>query len=85
MASIEKSRIALIVAKIFDNKNQLGTSFFFKKNKNDCSITCKFFINITANLMTHIPELISSIITKIDANPAIFEKALEDQFEKLVF
>lgn len=84
MAGTGKSTIARTVARSFANKGQLGASFFFKKGEGDRGTAGRFFTTIARDLMAHLPELTSGITEAIDADPAISEKALKDQFEKLI-
>ena len=84
MAGTGKSTIARTVAWIFADKDQLGASFFFKKGEGGRGTACRFFTTIATDLMTHVPGLIPGITKAIDADPAISEKALKDQFEKLI-
>ena len=84
MAGTEKSTIARTVAQFFAEQRQLGASFFFKKGKGDRSTASRFFTTIATDLAAHVPGLIPSITKAIDADPAIFEKTLKDQFEKLI-
>ena len=84
MAGTGKSTIARTVAQVFADKDQLGASFFFKKGEGDRGTACRFFTTIATDLMSHVPGLIPGITKAIDAYPAISEKALKDQFEKLI-
>ena len=84
MTDINKSTIARIVAQLFTNKNQLKTSFFFKKDENDRNNVFKFFITFVVNLMIHISELKFNMRKMIDAEFAIVEKILKNQFVKLI-
>ena len=84
MAGTGKSTIARTVAQLFAKEGQLGASFFFKKGEGDRGTASRFFTTIAMDLMAHMPELISSITKAIDADPTISEKALKDQFEKLI-
>ena len=84
MAGTGKSTIARTVARSFSDEGHLGASFFFKKGEVDRGTANRFFTTIATDLMAHVPGLISSITKSIDANPAISEKALKDQFEKLI-
>ena len=84
MAGTGKSTIARTVARLFAKDGQLGASFFFKKGEGDCGTASRFFTTIAMDLMAHMPGLISSITKAIDADPMISEKALKDQFEKLI-
>lgn len=84
MAGTGKSQIARTVARVFADKGQLGASFFFKKGENDRGTAYKFSTTLAIDLMTHIPGLIPGITKAIDADPAISEKSLKDQFEKFI-
>ena len=84
MAGTGKSTIARTVARSFADEGHLGASFFFKKGEGDRGTASRFFTTIATDLMGHIPGLISGIAKAIDADPAISEKALKDQFEKLI-
>ena len=84
MAGTGKSTLARTIARSFANEGQLGASFFFKKGEGDRGTASRFFTTIATDLMVHVPDLISGITKAIDADPAIFQKALKDQFEKLI-
>ena len=84
MAGTGKSTFARTLARSFADSGQLGASFFFKKGEGDCGNAARFFTTIATDLMVHVPELILSITKAIDADPAISEKSLKDQFEKLI-
>jgi hypothetical protein len=84
MAGTGKSTIARTIAQSFADKGHLGASFFFKKGEGDRGNATRFFTTIATDLMVHIPRLILGIRKAIDADPNISEKALKDQFEKLI-
>ena len=84
MAGTGKSTIARTIAQLFADQRQLGASFFFKRGEGERGNATRFFTTIATDLMGHIPGLISSIKKAVDADPAISEKALKDQFEKLI-
>ena len=84
MAGTGKSTIARTIAHLLADAGQLGASFFFKKGEGDRGNASRFFTTIAADLMARLPDLISSIKKEVDADPAISEKALKDQFEKLI-
>ena len=84
MAGTGKSTIARTIARSFANEGQLGASFFFKKGEGNRGTASRFFTTIATDLMVHVPDLIPGITKAIDADPAISEKALKDQFEKLI-
>lgn len=84
MAGTGKSTIARTIARSLADEGQLGASFFFKKGEGDRGTASRFFTTITTDLMAHVPGLISRIKNVIDADPAIPERTLKDQFEKLI-
>ena len=84
MAGTRKSTIARTISRSFADEGHLGSSFSFKKGEGDRGNASRFFTTIATDLMAHIPDLISGITKAIDAEPAISEKALKDQFEKLI-
>lgn len=83
-AGTGKSTIARTVARAFADQKQLGASFFFKKGERERGNAKRFFTTIATQLAIRIPELEPGIKKAIDADPAISEKALKDQFEKLI-
>ena len=84
MAGTGKSTIARTIARIFADAGQLGASFFFKKGEGDRGTAGRFFTTIATDLMARLPDLILGIKKATDADPAISEKALKDQFENLI-
>ena len=84
MAGTGKSTIARTVAQLFTDKGQLGASFFFKKGEGDRGNASRLFTTLAVDLMAHIPELKPGMRKVVDAEPAIAEKALKDQFVKLI-
>jgi len=84
MAGTGKSTIAQSVAQSFANQRQLGASFFFKKGEGKRGNATRFFPTIATDLMARMLELISGIRKALDADPAISERVLKDQFEKLI-
>ena len=84
MAGTGKSTIARTVAQSLADQRQLGASFFFKKGEAERGNATRFVTTIAANLMAYVPGLKSEIKKAIDADPAISEKFLKDQFEKLI-
>jgi hypothetical protein len=84
MAGTGKSTIARTIARSFADNGQLGASFFFKKGEGERRNATRFFTTIATDMMTRVQGLKSGISKAIDADPAISEKALKDQFEKLL-
>jgi len=84
MAGTGKSTISRTVAKSFHEKGLLGASFFFKRGEGDRGNAMRFFTTIATQLMVHKPELIPGIGKAIEVDPTISERALKEQFEKLI-
>ncbi|KAF2186277.1 hypothetical protein K469DRAFT_664161 [Zopfia rhizophila CBS 207.26] len=84
MAGTGKSTIARTVAQSFADQRRLGASFFFKRGEGERGNATRVFTTIAADLMGCVPGMRSGIRKAIDTNPAIYEKALKDQFEKLI-
>ncbi|KAI9782682.1 MAG: hypothetical protein M1839_004669 [Geoglossum umbratile] len=85
MAGTGKSTIARTVAQLLANKHELGASFFFKQGEGERSNAARFFTTIATDLMGRVWEMRPGIRRAINADPAISEKALKDQFKKLIF
>ncbi|KAI9767392.1 MAG: hypothetical protein M1839_004511, partial [Geoglossum umbratile] len=84
MAGTGKSTIARSVAQSFADRHQLAASFFFKKGEGERGNATRFFTTIATDLVAHIPGLILGIRKTLDADPGISERALKNQFEKLI-
>jgi hypothetical protein len=85
MAGTGKSTIARTIAELFVSRGQLGASFFFKKGEGERGNASRFFTTIAVGLVAHEPDMLPGIRTAIDEDPAISQRALKDQFEKLIF
>ncbi|KAH9237198.1 hypothetical protein K456DRAFT_1504559 [Colletotrichum gloeosporioides 23] len=85
MAGTGKSTVSRTVAQEMDEHRQLGASFFFKRGEADRSNASKVFTTIALQLVSHLPMLAQHIKEVIDAEPRIYDKRLQDQFEKLIF
>ena len=83
-AGTGKSTIARTIARTFTDQRQLGASFFFKRGEGERGNATRFFTTIATQLTLRLPELIPGVKKAIEADPAISEKALKDQFEKLI-
>jgi hypothetical protein len=84
MAGTGKSTISRTVAQSFKDKGQLGASFFFKRGEGDRGNASRFFTTIADDLAIKVPSLVPSIAEAISVDPHIPEKALNEQFEKLI-
>lgn len=83
-AGTGKSTIARTVARAFADQQQLGASFFFKRGEGERGNATRFFTTIATQLAQRVSGLGPGIKKAIEADPAISEKNLKDQFEKLV-
>ena len=84
MAGTGKSTIARTVAQSFAENGQLGASFFFKRGEGDRGNATRLFTTIASDLTNRMPWMGPGVSKAIDNNPAFLEKALKDQFEKLI-
>lgn len=84
MAGTGKSTIARTVAQSFAEAGQLGTSFFFKRGEGERGNASRFFSTIAADLVAREPDMLPGIRKALDEDPALAQRALKDQFEKLI-
>jgi len=84
MAGTGKSTISRTVARRYEDRGLLGASFFFKRGEGDRGHAGLFFTTIAAQLAVKQPAVGVHVKTAIEADPAIIDKTIKDQFEKLV-
>ena len=84
MAGTGKSTIARTIAQSFAEAGQLGASFFFKKGEGERGNASRFFTTIATDLVAREPGMLPVIRSALDSDAGIAERALKDQFEKLV-
>ena len=84
MAGTGKSTIARTVAQLLADKRDLGASFFFKRGERDRGDASKLFTTITAQLMAQTPSLAEHVRAAMEADSAVTEKGLKEQFDKLL-
>jgi hypothetical protein len=84
MAGTGKSTIARTVAQLFASHGQLGASFFFKKGEGERGNASRFFTTIAVDLVAHEPGMLPGIRKALDEDSAVSQRALKDQFEKLI-
>jgi hypothetical protein len=84
MAGTGKSTIARTIAQSFASYGQLGASFFFKKGEGERGNASRFFTTIATDLVKHEPGMLPGIRKALDEDSAISQRALKDQFEKLI-
>ncbi|KAK7928421.1 hypothetical protein PG985_005419 [Apiospora marii] len=85
MAGTGKSTISRTLAQTASASGCLGATFFFKRGERDRGGVSKFFSTLAAQLCSREPAVIPHIQAAIDSDPAIFEKAMREQIEKLIF
>lgn len=85
MAGTGKSTIARTISRSFQERGQLGASFFFKKGEVDRADAKRLISTITRQLMAHNLQLAQRVLEAIQNEPDIATKALRQQFEKLIY
>ncbi|KAJ4177379.1 hypothetical protein NW755_013888, partial [Fusarium falciforme] len=84
MAGTGKSTISRTVARSRSKRGDLGASFFFKRGETDRGNLAKFVSTLARQLAISIPEVAPFIKKVTDSDAAIVDKAVREQFEKLV-
>jgi hypothetical protein len=84
MAGTGKSTIARTVAQTFFNRGQLGASFFFKKGEGERGNASRFFTTMAIDLVAQEPGMLPGIRKALNEDSVISQRALKDQFEKLI-
>ncbi|KAF5852409.1 hypothetical protein GGP41_007836 [Bipolaris sorokiniana] len=84
MAGTGKSTIARTIAESFARRGQLGASFFFKRGEGERGKASRFFTTIATDLVACEPGMLPGIRKTLDEDPKISDRALKDQFEKLI-
>jgi len=89
-AGIGKSTISRTVAEWLAGQGglggvDLGASFFFKRGESDRGSASRFFPTIARELVLKIPGLDASVAEVVTQDPLIFDKALGEQFDKLIY
>ena len=89
-AGIGKSTISRTVAEWVAGQGglggvDLGASFFFKRGEGDRGSASRFFPTITRELVLKIPGLDAFVAEVVTQDPLIFDKALGEQFDKLIY
>jgi hypothetical protein len=85
MAGTGKSTISRTIAGSLADQGLLGASFFFKRGEGDRGNASRVFTTIAAQLVVRMPELTPPIVKALERDPTISDKAMKEQFEKLVF
>lgn len=85
MAGSGKSTVARTVARVLKDKNRLGGSFFFSRDRGDLSNASRFFSTLAIQLTETSPALKNYIVKQITENKDVMRRGLRDQWEQLVF
>ncbi|KAH7202847.1 hypothetical protein BKA60DRAFT_499219, partial [Fusarium oxysporum] len=83
-AGTGKSTISRTVAWSRSKQGDLGASFFFKRGEVDRGNLAKFVPTVARRLAWSTPAVAPFIKSAVNADPAIADKAVREQFEKLV-
>ncbi|KAK7007557.1 hypothetical protein R3P38DRAFT_1656531 [Favolaschia claudopus] len=83
-AGTGKSAIVQSFCEQLHCKDQLGASFFFKRDHPSRSNAMKVFPTLAYHLATVSPELRVAIASSIREDPAVFSKSLAIQLQKLI-
>jgi hypothetical protein len=83
-AGTGKSTVSRTVASRLNARGVLGASFFFKRGEPDRGNATLLFTTITAQLVAQKPQMSPFLRAAIISDPAIFTKALREQFERLI-
>lgn len=93
MAGTGKSTVARTVARLFEDKGQLGATFFFKRGEAERfgkgeakpDHNARYFISTLAKqLVTRHQQLVPDVLNAIKNDPNISYKSLSEQFDKLL-
>ncbi|RDW78594.1 uncharacterized protein DSM5745_05446 [Aspergillus mulundensis] len=84
MAGTGKSTISRTAAKVLKERDQLGASFFFKREQADRTSAMKLVPTITRQLLLRLPELLPDLHKAIQDDPNITTRILRIQCEKLL-
>lgn len=90
VAGIGKSTVSWTIANwLQDQKAQgdvcLGASFFFKRGEGDRGSAAWFFPTLVRQLVVSLPQLSPIVAGVVESDPLIFDKAIGEQFDKLIF
>jgi hypothetical protein len=84
MAGTGKSTISRTVSRSLADQGLLGASFFFKRGEGDRGNASRFLTTIAAQLVVRMPDLVPQVMTALENDLSISEKAMKEQFKQLV-
>ncbi|KAL4941177.1 WD40-repeat-containing domain protein [Aspergillus oleicola] len=83
-AGTGKSTISRTIASRLKGAKMLGASFFFKRGEEGLQNAQKLFPTLVQQLVDKVPQLVPGVQKAIEEDSSIGEKALREQFEKLL-
>jgi hypothetical protein len=83
-AGMGKSTISRTVGRRLEDKSLLGGSFCFKHGETDRAIAERLFPTLAKQLAGRVPSLRREIQNAIEEDPSISDKAVVEQFKKLL-
>ncbi|KAJ8076232.1 hypothetical protein PM082_000651 [Marasmius tenuissimus] len=83
-AGVGKSSIALTIAKVYEEKGVLVSSFFFFRFDPKRNNPSALIPTIATGLATTIPHIQDHVKERLSRNPTILDATLEEQFRELV-
>ncbi|KAL4968200.1 WD40-repeat-containing domain protein [Aspergillus stella-maris] len=83
-AGTGKSTISRTIASRLKGAKMLGASFFFKRGEEGLQNAQKLFPTLVQQLVDKIPQLVPGVQKAIEEDSSIGDKALREQFEKLL-
>ncbi|KAL5614320.1 uncharacterized protein BROUX77_000157 [Berkeleyomyces rouxiae] len=84
MAGTGKSTVSRTICKRLSGLHRLGASFFFKRGETDRGGVSRFITTIATQLAEMHPDIAPHIKSAIDKSPSISQKAMREQFDKLI-
>ncbi|KAL4796552.1 WD40-repeat-containing domain protein [Aspergillus venezuelensis] len=83
-AGTGKSTISRSIASRLKGAKMLGASFFFKRGEEGLQNAQKLFPTLVQQLVDKIPQLVPGVQKAIEEDSSVGDKALREQFEKLL-
>ncbi|KAJ7017325.1 hypothetical protein C8F04DRAFT_469494 [Mycena alexandri] len=83
-AGAGKSAVAQTLCQNLEAEDRLGASFFFKRGHLSRGHATKLFPTIAYHLANVLPEFKTAVLMSLENDPAVFDKSLSKQFERLV-
>ncbi|KAJ7511483.1 hypothetical protein B0H11DRAFT_872719 [Mycena galericulata] len=83
-AGAGKSAVAQTLCQNLEAEGHLGASFFFKRGHSSRGHATKLFPTIAYHLANVLPEFKTAVLMCMENDPAVFDKSLSVQLERLV-